>query len=1141
MGRWILALTVCYLYLCVSSAGAQSPDLKELEIDHALTFDFQTPHTKWAKPYANGKAKVLFFADGTDTDPRECVELMQRFDIDAQAVFWANVGETDKKYWEGGTVGEQRMLSLLQQKWDCFVFFGLPMTHFPVAQKSLILKAVAQGAGIVFVGSNDTASFLSKKQILPLPAFVADENVSEAYTVGKGRGIRLLGRPKIGYHEGWEIEFDYWQESLGRAVLWSTRKEPAVHLDLVLSPSSKNPAGKNIVQSGSTARLLAKISGKPRGSDLRIKVTARQPGHADVVLPEKGIAPGEEIKISIPKLAAGTWHADARIISSAGVETWYSLPFEVRSERAVSGVTLKPNWGEPGGVISGKVLVSGNRLPRETMRIQLLDRRRRELARKDVQVSGDTIDFSFDIAEWLPMLVTVEARLISGDTEISRSYKYFHVTERKHGQFNFLIWGIPKGTLAPYAEESLAKQGVTLQLDWENPPPYVGAFDVSWVPYTTHFSVEKDHNGIMKPFCWNDRLAARKQISILASGHRASREHGAFVYSLGDENKTLGSCLSPFCAHAYRDFLQESYGTLDALNRSWQTDFRDWKDVGLAKTDDDDELISKNNRNYPRWFDRQAYKSWNYVHYCLKYAKSYKMLDPQAKTGFDGAGGFATGDDLDLIARSLDSWVPYQGPAEEVIRSIAPRNFIRSNWLGGRFKTADPLLQRYWRLVTLGADSVWWWMWSCIGDLHGFLAPDLRPFPEVVEVVKDTRMVRDGLGDLLLHSTMQDDGIAILYSYPSVFAHKLEEGGSFGGYEDAHSALIQHIRAAGLQFRYVTDRMLRQGEVDLAKYRTLFLPRTEAMGDKEAQAIRTFVERGGTVVADFRPGLYDDHCKRRARGVLDELFGIRQNAAGRARTVNLGKSNSLADAAFSLDGAVAGRTIDGIPLMLKHSVGKGLAILLNSQMNNLSRPELAGIHKDSFRGVAPVYAVKGLDGSKAENVEVTRWLNGGIEIVSLLRKDGAKQELAVSFTGTKYVYDLRSRKSHGPCNWFTTTLLPNRASFFVFTNKPAPELRIILDSQAVQPGMTAKADISIPGAEGMHAVKMTVHAGDRQLEWHDRSFLVGSKPLSIRMPVAYNDPLGEYRVEFTDLFTNITYAAKLSVQSVATDGSRLVE
>ena len=1145
MKPFLCTFLACLLSLFVSAAVASSPDLRELEIDHALTFDFKTPHTKWAKPYAGGKTRVLFFADGTGTDPRECVELMQRFDIDAQAVFWANINDTERKYWHGDKLGERRMLSLLQQKWDCFVFLGLPLSNVPPAQKELIEKAVAQGAGILFVGSNDRALLQSNRRILPLPSFVADENVNEAYSVGKGRGICLLSPPKIDYHEGWQIDFDYWQESLGRAVLWSAGKEPATHLEMAVSSSGLFPGRQEPLPAGKSAAILAKISGKPRGKNLRLLISLRSPGHGSVVLPQRNIAPGEDDKISIPKLSAGTWHADARVIGSAGVESWTSCRFEVVSERRVAGLLLKQNWSEPGGVISGSVVVSGaRRLPKETLRLQLLDRRRRVLARRDVPVAGESTQFAFDMPQWLPMLVTVEAKLLSNGSEMSGAYKYFHVTKRKQGQFNFLIWGVPKGTLASYAEESLAQQGVTLQLDWENPPLQAGAFDISWVPFTTEITAEKTPGGIMKPFCWNDLAAVREHTSMLASIHRPSREHGAFVYSLGDENKTLGSCLSPYCATAYRDFLQESYGNLDALNRSWRTKFKGWQDVGLAKADDNDELGSKASKNYPRWFDRQAYKSWNYVHYCLKYAKSYQAMDPQARTGFDGAAGFGSGDDLDLIVRSLDSWVPYKGIAEEVIRSIAPRGFVRSNWMGGRFKTADPLLHGYWRLVTLGADSIWWWMWSCIGDLHGFLAPDLRPFPEIAEVLKDTRIVRDGLGDLLMHSTMQQDGVAILYSYPSVFADKLEEGASFGGYEEAHSELISSIRSAGLQFSYLTDRMLRQDEVDLSKYKILFLPRTEAIGDKEARALRRFVENGGTLVADFRPGLYDDHCKRRPRGVLDDIFGIKRSAGSAARTVYLGKDGlsqkTPADAGIILNGAQAGRKVDDIPIWLSHKVGKGCAILLNSRMNGFASIDLPGMRKPGLLGVEPVYRVTGADGKKAENVEITRWLDGGIEIVSLLRKDGAKEDLTITFPATKFVYDLRSGKKQGPCRRLVTTLLPNRASFFVLMDRPAPDLQVSLDASAVQPGRTAQATVSLPGAQGLHAVKMSVQAGGRHLDWQDRTLLVGTQPVTVDIPVAFNDPLGEYLIVFSDLFSGEKHSAGLAVRSISPNVARQV-
>jgi beta-galactosidase len=1133
MIRQMYLFIVCAFLLFGSAGGGFSQDAGELEIDHALTLEFSTPHTEWAKPYAHGNVRVLFFSDGRGTNARECVELMQRFDIEAKAVFWANINDSNKESWHGGEMGERRMLKLLQQKWDCFVFLGLPMTNVPLLQKQIIVDSVTNGAGIVFVGSNDGNVLTGKKRIMPPLMFVDPEDGNSAYAVGQGRGIYLPNRPTIDYDEGWETHYDYWQERLGRALLWASGKEPTMRLDLTLSPQSHAGSGEATVRSEDATSLLARLSGDPSSRGLKIQVQLRSAGHAPVRLPEKDISAGDTVEFPLPRLPKGTWHVDARVTGTAGIEIWATCPFEVHTDRSVSAVMLDQNWGELGDVISGTVVVSGSPSPREIMRVQLLDRRRRELVRKNFPVMDRSLKFDFPVLEWLPMLVTVEARLYSNGIEIDRAYKYFHVTKRKQGRFNFLMWGAPKGTLAPYAEESLAQNGVTLQLDWENPPLSVGAYDISWVPFTTHIPVGKTSSGIMKPFCWNDGRAVKRQIDMLVSGHRGSREHGTFVYSVGDENTTLGSCLSSACADTYRVFLHESYGSLDELNRSWQTQFTDWKDVGLSSTADDDELASRNSKNYSRWFDRQAYKSWNYVQYCLKHAKAYKTLDPKAKTGFDGAGGFAAGDDLDLIVRSMDSWVPYQGLHDEVIRSIAPRDFVRSNWIGGRDKTAGPLLQKYWRLVTLGADSIWWWMWSCIGQLHGFLAPDLRSFPEIKEVVKDTQIVRDGLGDLLLYSTMQDDGIAILYSYPSVFAHKLDEGSSFGGYEEAHSALITLIRKSGFQFRYVTNRMLRQGEFDLSKYRILFLPRAEAIGDKEAQAIKRFVENGGTVVADVRPGLYDDHCKVRSGGVLDDLFGIKRAAKLPAKSVRLpaGKQDRkiAADAGIMLNGAHAGRVIEGIPLWLTRSKGKGRAILLNSDMAGLPGFISAGLLKGNFWGCEPTLKIARLDGTKPQDLEITRWRDEQIEIVSLLRKGKGAEEVAISMHETKYIYDLRFRKTYGPSKRFTATILPDRASFFVLMDKPAGVPRLQLKSPSVRPGTIVKADLSVPGAQGMHAVKIGVESGGRPQDWHERTLLVGITPIHVEIPIAYNDPKGDYRVTFTDLFSNEKRALSFTV------------
>lgn len=58
------------------------------------------------------------------------------------------------------------------------------------------------------------------------------------------------------------------------------------------------------------------------------------------------------------------------------------------------------------------------------------------------------------------------------------------------------------------------------------------------------------------------------------------------------------------------------------------------------------------------------------------------------------------------------------------------------------------------------------------------------------------------------------------------------------------------------------------------------------LSDAEAHAIEAFCERGGTVIADYMPGVWDQHGKGRVNGgVLDELFGVKHDAAMKAADV----------------------------------------------------------------------------------------------------------------------------------------------------------------------------------------------------------------------------------------------------------------
>lgn len=1133
---------ITLVILALIAFGAAAQDLAELEVDHALTFDFPTPHTDWAQPYAGGRTRVLFFTDGRGTNPRECVELMQRFDLDAEAVFYAQIVDSSESHWHGGEVGELRMTTLLDQPWDCYVFLGMDMRNMSPEQQYKLLKPVTEGAGLVFVGGNDARVLKPAHQIAELPPILARGPVGEAFTVGQGRGIRLPARPVIDYHEGWEVEYDYWAERLGRAILWAAGHEPRATVTVDTGPGAFVwDAPKN---------LTVSYQGEVGGDNARVRLRVRAVGGPSLDLPERALAE-RAFSYQVGALPAGEYYADAWIVSAAGVETWTSAQFTVTSPLAVGGVLLDADWGEVGDSIRGRAIVEGAPGADDQLRVGLFDRRGRLLAQQVSPARAGDRRFEFRIEPWMPMLVRVDAALFRnppGDapaSTIDSAYAYARVTKRHQDRFNFLIWDVPAGTLAPYAEQSLAENGMTLQLRSGNPPLIVSAFDVAWVPYTTRIMTPKTEDGIMQPFCWNDTEAVRAHVAEKAQEYLGARQSGVYVWSLGDEVMTQGSCLSPHCAEAYREYLQEVYADLDALNDSWGTNFDDWADVGLSKPGDNDEANSLAEGNYPRWFDRRAFQSYNFVKFCGAYAEAYRAIDPLSRTGFEGAGRFARGDDLDLIMRENEFWSPYPGVADEVVRSLATPDFPRSNWMGYT-KDADSLLSKYWRMITRGMTSVWWWRWDCIGRFHGWLAPDLRPFPAVAEIQRDTQIVRDGLGDLLMRSQMQDDGIAVLYSYPAQFACEIEDGASYGAYEADHVATHRILRDLGYQFRYVTDRMLRLGEFDAERYRMLILPRIEALGPEEAEVIREFVRGGGVVIADVRPAIYDGHCKPLGQGLLDDLFGI--STDGRAAALKADGQitggpalpNLMVDPTVRLNGGSARGTAGDAPVWIENRVGAGAAILLNFTFANFpglhvadTPVELAALMQGLISGQdAHPAALRMLaaDGGRLRNIEAVRWLNGDYEVLALFREMGNGEAATVVLPEARHVYDLRNRKYLGQTDRFETAIIPARASFFALCERPVRPPDLSVTPAAVERGQVAQASIAVGGAEGLYAFKLTGSAAGREMDWLEQVVIAGAEPVQVPIPVAWNDPAGEYRVTARELFSNQEFAVTLRVR-----------
>lgn len=934
----ILSALAMALSLC-GHARAEVPSGPELiEAEHVLSTEFETPHTKWAKPYAQGTTRVLFFAPWYQgsTEGREIIELMQRFDLEADAAYYAPgpkrlVGDGTPRWYGDPELATKRVLRLMEKPYDVVFLNQVPLTGLPESVQTAIKAAVQSGTGLIYVGKDEPWGQESFTQSADLPEGII---ATKAFALGEGRILHLRLRDKLTYTLDWEMKFDYQMADQGRALLWAAKKEPKAHVTI---KTDADPRKTTIAWSGveKGAKVYATVR---RGLDPRFTMFEKEVSEAGEAFLDQMVAP------------AGTCYIDAFVRTGKGIEDWTSITVEAAQEKLLGELALTKDWFEIGETLEATIPVPSSST--HSLHFDVLDKDGRVLQRCESIPKDGVASFSTQVPDWFPMLVRVEAVLTEGSSILDRDTSFVRIVNRKRNQFHFMMWNTPTADLAPYGVESLAQHGVTSILQGGDPPLSFSASNLAYVPYASSFRASShtvtamlDEKGILKGGCIHDDAAMNKQVQDTVERHRKAREHGVFVYSLGDENAVRASCLGPECIQAYRDYLQDAYGTVEALNESWSSTYASFHDVNLLAegplpapewfrdfykeryqkdiTDDElkfgdaqikmgdinDEIRALQVGNYARWYDRQAFQNWSYVKWCKRYLAAFHDLDPQALTGFEGTDSFSLrrhttrsrqGGDLDLFMREMEYFGPYHGPANEVVRSLAKPGFPTGNWIGYSMDP-DEELGYYWDQITNNMNTIQWWRWDNIGEgYHGYLLPSLAPSPTARPLIEDTQIVRDGLGDLLMRYPMLKDGIAMLYSMPSTHIAHFDGNESYGLYTRDHARWVEAIHNAGLQFDYVTDRQLRLGEFDPSKYKVLILPLAFAIGDKEAEVIQDFARQGGTVIADVRPGLYTEHCKpRESGGVLDELFGVKRGE----------KQHAVSLDRMRIDGALNGQKV----------------------------------------------------------------------------------------------------------------------------------------------------------------------------------------------------------------------------------------
>ncbi|MGH9396853.1 MAG: beta-galactosidase trimerization domain-containing protein [Terriglobia bacterium] len=398
-----------------------------------------------------------------------------------------------------------------------------------------------------------------------------------------------------------------------------------------------------------------------------------------------------------------------------------------------------------------------------------------------------------------------------------------------------------------------------------------------------------------------------------------------------------------------------------------------------------------------------------------------------------------------------------------------------------------------------------------------------------------------------------------------------------GGYHNSHftglrNAWTKVIEDLGLQYEFVGRGQIEEGKLGAGEYRAFIMPQSLAVSSHEADQIREFVRNGGLLIADYRAASMNEHGKDLGRGQLDDVFGITrvkgQSKAKKATGVADEQSIHLQGKPLNLVvgdervGVSTGKALaesGNVPLVIVNDFGRGKAVFLNVEISRYPYERLQPGHSTSLPQVIeevfglaqiePQIRVMDASGKRLPGTEIVRFANGACEHVAIFRNpqfdDGGwgdfptltapgwagvidnsflehQAPVTIAWRGSMQTYDIRGGKNLGQTAKCEAVLDP--WSPLVFTRAPQPAPKFALDIPAqIQAGtpfaITLRDQSSLPDGT-FRVVRLEFITPDgRPYELYTRNLLLKSTPHTERIPLAYNDPKGGWRLRATDVMT----------------------
>lgn len=423
-------------------------------------------------------------------------------------------------------------------------------------------------------------------------------------------------------------------------------------------------------------------------------------------------------------------------------------------------------------------------------------------------------------------------------------------------------------------------------------------------------------------------------------------------------------CCCDASLRKFHRWLEKRYGDLRGVNQAWHTRYSDWEQIRPPR----------NYGCYPLLMDWQRFQQENLAEIMAWRVATIRKVDPHHPVVSHLGANSITSNDVHSpymddwkTARHVDIWgasafpaLGTDGSGEEFmsvqLTAAASAAKGKPYWCGelqadggcsseSIFIHTRPSAERFvaWNWIALGHGVKGIVLWQYRPEMlgpespgFGLCALDGSPTPRAELASKFCRLVNST--PVLKHGRLPEPKVGIVHSKD---CNDLMRCATPDG-EPLFSSLMGIYRTlfrANIPFRFV--HIDEDGLEGMLKMKVLFFPLPLCLGRGQAERLKEYVRRGGTLICEAHVAQYDLYgfTSERVPGMgLDELFGCRRLEESTARIeregieTQMGKMEGrwIKEAYEPTTGEPIGFYRDRSVAVVRNKYGEGQAVLFGS-------------------------------------------------------------------------------------------------------------------------------------------------------------------------------------------------------------------